>query len=179
MTQPERRRSPRIPLSNPTYISFGTTNGGIISNVSATGLAFCAAVPIPQSGAIRFSFSRRHANPLDCAGEMVWRDETQRKGGLKFTLLPKEAWQILGIQQVAIAAPEDDVVERLKAKMNLTFEDAADAASTPVPHRYCPKCGSTDIRKSRREGLLERHVFPLLRLRPYRCIYCYRRFFRT
>jgi transposase-like protein len=43
---------------------------------------------------------------------------------------------------------------------------------------HCPLCQSTNIRKSRRRGLLESVVFTLIRVRPYRCQSCDSRFFR-
>lgn len=38
--------------------------------------------------------------------------------------------------------------------------------------RSCPYCRSRDIRRSRRRGLMEKYVLPLILLRPYRCMQC-------
>ena len=43
-------------------------------------------------------------------------------------------------------------------------------------HGFCPRCGSTNVRRSRRRGLLERVLLRLLGLRPYRCEDCDERF---
>jgi len=42
----------------------------------------------------------------------------------------------------------------------------------------CPKCQSSNIRRSRRRGLLELVAFTVTRVRPYRCLSCDSRFFR-
>ncbi|MCM1981713.1 hypothetical protein [Lyngbya confervoides] len=39
-------------------------------------------------------------------------------------------------------------------------------------------CGSRDTRRSTRRGWLERRLLTMLRLKPYRCNRCSRRFFR-
>lgn len=43
--------------------------------------------------------------------------------------------------------------------------------------RRCPECGSHDVARSRRHGLLEALLQLLLRLRPYRCRHCAGRYF--
>ena len=40
----------------------------------------------------------------------------------------------------------------------------------------CVSCGSTRVRRSARQGLVERVFLPLLRLHPFHCIDCYKRF---
>ncbi|HVP42749.1 MAG TPA: hypothetical protein VMS96_04925 [Terriglobales bacterium] len=41
----------------------------------------------------------------------------------------------------------------------------------------CPYCGSHDVRRSRRRGGFETLLLWVLRLRAYRCRFCYERFF--
>ena len=43
--------------------------------------------------------------------------------------------------------------------------------------RCCPQCGSRDICRSRREGIIEKYILPLLRLRPFHCEDCARRYY--
>jgi len=43
--------------------------------------------------------------------------------------------------------------------------------------RFCPHCHSTNVRPSHRKNFLERAVLPFVRLRPYRCEECDKRFF--
>jgi hypothetical protein len=42
----------------------------------------------------------------------------------------------------------------------------------------CPLCESEQIRRSRRHGILERKILPVLFVRPFRCLRCDLRFFR-
>ena len=41
--------------------------------------------------------------------------------------------------------------------------------------RICPRCSSFSVHRARRRGLLETVLLPLLALRPYRCMNCWRR----
>jgi predicted RNA-binding Zn-ribbon protein involved in translation (DUF1610 family) len=41
----------------------------------------------------------------------------------------------------------------------------------------CPQCGSATVRRSHRQGLVDR-ILQIVRFRPYRCQECYNRFFR-
>jgi transposase-like protein len=50
-----------------------------------------------------------------------------------------------------------------------------DAVKTPK--RACPWCGCTDVHRSRRRGLIDRGLNQLLRISPYRCEECDRRFY--
>jgi hypothetical protein len=42
--------------------------------------------------------------------------------------------------------------------------------------KRCPSCGSPNVHRSHRKGLVERVILPLLHLRPYRCEDCDARF---
>jgi DNA-directed RNA polymerase subunit RPC12/RpoP len=41
----------------------------------------------------------------------------------------------------------------------------------------CPRCGSNTVYRSRRRGVIERHLFSAISLRPYRCENCDSRFY--
>lgn len=43
---------------------------------------------------------------------------------------------------------------------------------------HCPSCKQKDAGRTRASGFLEETVFPLVRLRPYRCRLCRHRFYR-
>jgi predicted RNA-binding Zn-ribbon protein involved in translation (DUF1610 family) len=40
----------------------------------------------------------------------------------------------------------------------------------------CPECGSTEIARSRRRGLVEHYFLRVLHIHPYRCMSCNHRF---
>lgn len=47
-----------------------------------------------------------------------------------------------------------------------------------LTRKVCPDCGSHRTSRSQRIGVLERYVLSALQIRPYRCIVCYKRFYR-
>jgi hypothetical protein len=173
---PERRQNPRNAPEKHIYIGFGANNGGIVSDVSVTGLGFYAVVRVPSSGTITFWFPRHSISQIAGVGEIVWTDETRRRGGLRFTQIPSEARQALGITQ-ATTLGTSEVGEHLKAEVNAPKPQKKSEASSGLPSNLrCPQCGSPNLRKLRRETIWERCVMPVFHLRPYRCINCYGRF---
>ena len=90
MTYAERRKEPRSIPEKRSYISFGVSNGGIVSDFSVGGLGFQAVAPVPRTGTFRFYLSLEPNHRVEAVGEVVWTDETKKRGGLRFTLAPKD-----------------------------------------------------------------------------------------
>lgn len=90
MMQRERRQTPRMTVERLAYINLDPDNGGIILNVSEGGLCFNSPAPLQQTGTIHFWFLEGN-NRIEGDGELAWTDETQKRGGLRFTNLPPEA----------------------------------------------------------------------------------------
>ena len=86
----ERRQTPRMTVEALTYVNLEPGNGGIILNVSEGGLCFHSTAPVQRTGTIHFWFSGRN-HRIEGDGELAWTDETQKRGGLRFTDLPPEA----------------------------------------------------------------------------------------
>jgi DNA-directed RNA polymerase subunit RPC12/RpoP len=59
-----------------------------------------------------------------------------------------------------------------------TQSDRVFTGPTHPSRKACPDCGSHRASRSHRQGILERYVLRVLQIRPYRCIICYRRFYR-
>jgi len=87
--KPERRQAPRMTPERLAYIDLEPHNGGIILNVSDGGLCFRSIAPVEQTEKIRFWLSD-HDHRIEADGELAWIDETQKRGGLRFTNLPVE-----------------------------------------------------------------------------------------
>jgi hypothetical protein len=168
----ERRRSPRTPLEKPASINLAPNNGGLMSDISVGGLGFHGFAPVPKTGTIRFSFSLEPNRPIEAFGELVWADETKRKGGLRFTWLPAEAYQQIWVHQAPTALTAGTA--------RISSERSSHTPST-VPallsNRSCPNCGKPKVQRSRRHGFVERRLLRLLHLSPYRCMDCNRRFY--
>jgi PilZ domain len=90
MMNPERRQAPRVTVEKLTYITLEPGNGGMLLNVSEGGLCFRAAVAVQKTGNIHFCLSEPNLR-IEADGQLAWSDETQKKGGLRFTNLSSEA----------------------------------------------------------------------------------------
>jgi hypothetical protein len=90
MKGPERRLTPRTKVERFAYINIEPNNGGSVLNVSEEGLCFQTIAPVQRVRTIRFWFSE-HNQRIEVDGELAWTDETQKRGGLRFTVLPVDA----------------------------------------------------------------------------------------
>jgi predicted RNA-binding Zn-ribbon protein involved in translation (DUF1610 family) len=64
-----------------------------------------------------------------------------------------------------------------------SMDSAGSAGADALPagertSRKCPDCGSAELRRSRRHGMMERVILPFLGWSPYRCDECDTRFYR-
>jgi PilZ domain/SPOR domain len=102
MMRTERRQTPRMKVEGLAYVNLDTDNGGIVSDLSEGGLSFHSTTPVQRTAKIRFWFSQRkyrieadgpvaRTRFIEADSELAWTDETQRRGGLKFTNLDTEA----------------------------------------------------------------------------------------
>lgn len=90
MMHDERRLSIRKPLERLAYISLPFNNGGIVLDASEGGLGFHAIAPVEADGPIHFRFAVDSPNRMKAVGELAWKDETGKTGGLRFTELPDD-----------------------------------------------------------------------------------------
>jgi PilZ domain len=90
MSAIERRQIPRTKLEKLAYIHIEPDNGGIVLNVSDEGLAFHSMAPVEKNGQLLFSLKEQNRR-IDVCGELIWTDEVQKIGGLRFTTLTNEA----------------------------------------------------------------------------------------
>jgi len=90
MQKAEHRHLLRTKLERLAYIHIEPNNGGIVLNVSGEGLGFHSISRVEGNGPIRFSL-QEHNRRIDVCGELVWTDEVQKVGGLRFTALTIEA----------------------------------------------------------------------------------------
>jgi hypothetical protein len=95
MIEQERRLSVRKPLERLAYISLPFNNGGIVLDVSEGGLCFHAIAPVEANGPIPFRFAVDSSKRIKAVGELAWRDETGKTGGLRFLELPDEMRQYI------------------------------------------------------------------------------------
>jgi hypothetical protein len=90
MPENERRQTPRTTMERLAYINIEPNNGGIVLNVSDQGLCFHSIAPVVRNGKLRFSLLE-HNRKIEADGELVWMDDGQKVGGVRFSALPGEA----------------------------------------------------------------------------------------
>lgn len=90
MLAEEHRRNLRVKLNELAYIKLGSGNGGIVLDVSREGFGLQLAVPLEDQTTIRFRLSMASIDRVEATGEVVWRDETRKRVGLRVTQLPVE-----------------------------------------------------------------------------------------
>jgi hypothetical protein len=104
----ERRQNPRAKLREIVYLQMEAENGGLVLNVSETGLAFQAATPVHRGETVRFSFSLPGGKDIRAVSEVAWMDDTHKTGGMRFTFLPEGARQqirrFVGVPPAVMAA---------------------------------------------------------------------------
>jgi hypothetical protein len=71
-------------------------NHGIVLDVSQEGLSFLACAPIEEEQPMRFRISGKSAPGAEATGELMWKDGTGKRAGLKFTQLPDELRTLIG-----------------------------------------------------------------------------------
>ncbi|MGH9682749.1 MAG: TonB family protein [Candidatus Acidiferrales bacterium] len=88
----ERRSAVRQRVWSLVYLDAGSDNGGIVLNVSDTGLALQAANPF--EGKARLVLRVRPPNSskkIEMSAEMAWLSETKSAAGFRFVDLPESA----------------------------------------------------------------------------------------
>ena len=85
------RERPRVKLDQIVYVNLSSGNGGILLDVSEKGLSFQTADRLEEIGPISFRFLAPSIAHVEVTGDLIWADETRKKGGVRFTNLPAEA----------------------------------------------------------------------------------------
>jgi TonB family protein len=81
----ERRRLPRLRLPSLAYVDVDSDNGGILLNLSETGLALQAVAPF--AGLTRVTLRIQPPKPrkrLDLNAEITWLSESKKEAGVQF-----------------------------------------------------------------------------------------------
>jgi TonB family protein len=89
----DRRAHPRQPIRSLAYVHLGESNGGIVLNISESGIAVQAAEALdaregPLALRIEIPGSRKR---LEVSGEIIWVGESRKEAGLRFVDLQEDA----------------------------------------------------------------------------------------
>ena len=93
--QSECRRSLRVTPDPLLTISLPSGNYGVVLDVSHDGLGFLASSPVDDAETIRFEISARSTRGPEASGELVWKDSTGKRGGLRFADMPEDLRELL------------------------------------------------------------------------------------
>src|SRR5579872_5699158 len=101
----ERRAHPRRRLERLAYVDFGPENGGILIDVSETGLNFqVVGVMIEgQTCHVRFLLPGSDT-AFEAKGKITWSNASKHGGGLQFVEISEEAQR--GLREWIAMAPE-------------------------------------------------------------------------
>src|ERR1700694_4685045 len=80
----ERRQWSRIRPTQLVYIELGTDNGGMVRDISESGIGFCAVSPVAVGEKITFVLTPHGERHLEGIAELIWTDVTRKVGGLRF-----------------------------------------------------------------------------------------------
>ncbi len=85
-----QRRSPRVTPDPLLIIHLPAGNQGVVFDVSPEGVGFLASAPVEDAATIHFEISGRAARGSEAAGQLMWKDSSGKRGGLRFTHLPEQ-----------------------------------------------------------------------------------------
>ncbi|HWZ25271.1 MAG TPA: PilZ domain-containing protein [Verrucomicrobiae bacterium] len=88
----ERRQNPRHPVRPTEYIEIGDSNGGIILDISESGMAVASAQALVGNQTLLFRFQLPRSNEIiETSGKINWIGETKKRAGVRFVDLPLAA----------------------------------------------------------------------------------------
>lgn len=92
----ERRQRVRHSPSALTYVTLGENNGGIIANISETGMYVTAGQPLRENFFSRLSFKiPQTGGAIETQGEVVWTSESKKEAGVRFVELREESRDLI------------------------------------------------------------------------------------
>ncbi len=147
-----RRNPPAV-----TYLEMGEGNGGIVLNVSETGLAIAVAQSFAETQIPLLSFRLpQFDRTFKSSGEIVWRSESQKSAGIRFVdLAEPDRMQIRNwIRAEIVAAELQTPQERHRARAT-----AKSVLIMPSPRHVVRQAESEAVRDEARAAEFDR-MFP-------------------
>lgn len=145
MAPGERRRSPRAKIapSDIVYMNLPSGNGGVVLDVSSEGLGFQAADRVEVADSLSFRLSVPAIQHIEISGQVVWLDETRKRGGLRLNQLPMEVGSEIEVwrRKYLTAA---SVGERATEARAPAVQSDANSAKSRVTSEIAPPAGSQD-----------------------------------
>jgi TonB family protein len=87
----ERRRCARHQVKSLAYLDIGADNGGIVLNISETGLAVHAVSVLPPDPTVDLRLQlHKSCKRLETRAKVAWISDTKKEAGVEFIDLPEE-----------------------------------------------------------------------------------------
>jgi len=113
----DRRAHFRQPVRSLAYVELGEGNGGIVLNVSETGIAVQAVMSLLSDDLPCLRVQLAHSKKIiEAKGSITWTDALRKTAGVEFVDLSQEARSLLR-EWVALEAPSQEFVEETTAPM--------------------------------------------------------------
>jgi len=130
----ERRAFPRSLIRPFSYVELGDDNGGVLLNISETGLAVTSAMALGENDlpsiAIQFTGSRDQVN---VSGQIAWISESKKEAGIRFVNLTEEARRTIASRISKEQPPTEDQAQSVKAPDAATRADVPEIRRLKIP----------------------------------------------
>ncbi|HEV2305575.1 MAG TPA: PilZ domain-containing protein [Candidatus Acidoferrales bacterium] len=123
----ERRNCARRILYSPEYLDMGADNGGVVVDLSETGLRFQAVGRIEPNSDVPLSFSLGTGYRIDVEGHVVWVNPRGNSGGIAFKKLSSDSRSLI---REWLSKPEAE--HRAEAAVSTAESEDEQNASLPA-----------------------------------------------
>ena len=87
----DRRRCVRHQVKSLAYLDIGADNGGIVLNISESGLAVHAVSVLPPDPTVDLRLQlHKSCKRLETRAKVAWMSDTKKEAGVEFIDLPEE-----------------------------------------------------------------------------------------
>jgi TPR repeat protein len=121
-----------------------SSNYGIVLDVSQDGVGFLASSPVDEAVTMRFEISARSTRGPEAAGELMWKDSTGKRGGLRFTDVPEDLRELLRDflprQRSGTAAPSNPMKPAFAPVLSAKIASKGESEMDPQTERRILGC---------------------------------------
>lgn len=130
----DRRAHPRQRIRSLAYVHLGESNGGIVLNISESGIALQAAEALDaREGPLVMRIEIPHSRQrLEVSGEIIWVGESRKEAGLRFVNLREDALKRIRAWMAREESPETAHEESEEEVERPVASDAEVGAETVV-----------------------------------------------
>jgi hypothetical protein len=125
-THPQRRRYPRFPLRSLSYVKLDQANGGIVRDLTESGIAIQAVAPLQPSREVKCSFDLLSPRVrVETTGRVAW-SHPSGQGGIEFSAMSSRTeralrdWILTQMLSAASISGRDSIFEALEPQLILS-----------------------------------------------------------